>query len=197
MRKKYATDEERKAARRARDAANMGAILAKNAAYRAANPERVREWNERYRANNPDQFRKSQREYKKRRYWSDGEYRIMQQLRSRLSKAVGRGSAVTAAVAHCGCTAKELVAKIESHFLPGMSWDARSAWHIDHIYPIGAIDSSDRAQVVAVNNWRNLRPVWADDNRRKSDSVTPEAAALFCEILTILTPGDASHAAEV
>ena len=151
-------------------------------------PPRRRVWDERYRRNNPEAFRKSQREYKRRRYWGDPEYRLQMQLRSRLTKAIGRGSEATAAIACCGCTLAELKQRIEDQFLPGMSWETRSAWHVDHIFPLSAIDRNDRTQVLAACNWRNLRPVWAIDNWKKNDSVTPQAEGLFRTIVTTITP---------
>lgn len=173
------------------------AVNAKNAAYRAAHPDKVQEWNRRYRENNPDRFRQSQREYAKRRYWSDPEYRLVKQLRSRLSKAVGRGSSVSAAIAQCGCSAAELLQKLEAQFEPGMSWEKRSEWHIDHIYPLKAINPSNRRHVIAVNNWRNLRPVWASENRSKWDSVSDEAAALFDSILETISPEESVCDSEI
>jgi hypothetical protein len=171
-------------------------INAQNAAYRAANPGRVKAWNERYRKNNIDRFRKSQRDYKRKRYYADPEYRLVMQLRSRLAKVIGRGA--SAAVAHCGCPPRALMQKLESLFANGMSWDSRSEWHIDHIYPLSAIDARNPLHVLAVNNWRNLRPVWAAENRSKSDAVTSESQALFESILQIVSiPEARDNATEV
>lgn len=180
---------------RAQTEAQRIAINAQNSAYRAANPDRVKAWNERYRARNADRFRQSQREYKRKRYRSDPEYRIVMQLRARLSKAVARGSGASAVIANCGCTAAELIAKIESQFQEGMSWERRSDWHIDHIYPLSAIDPADRRQVLAACNWRNLRPIWAVENFSKSGEVTEEAAILFEQILSAIPGAEGSNAA--
>jgi len=167
------------------------------AAYRLANPDKVRAWNEAYRARHPERFRQSQRDYKRRRYHSDPEYRLLMQLRARLSKAVERGSGVSAAIAQCGCSVRELLQRIESQFQPGMTWEDRSAWHIDHVFPLSAIDSANAAHVIAVNNWRNLRPVWASDNFAKSGSVTPAAMELFESILASLNTGAPDDATKV
>lgn len=210
--RKYATEEERIQARRAARSAwaernpgshasyverNRQHVNAKNAAYRAANPEKVKAWHERYRRNNPEKYRQVARDYAKRRYWSDGDYRLKVQLRSRLSKTVDRGSDVTAAISNCGCTFSELRDRIQQQFQPGMSWENRSAWHIDHIYPLCAIDKKDRRHVLAVCNWRNLRPVWADENWKKNKTVTPEAVELFEDILSSIPPEEQVDAAEV
>lgn len=209
---KYATEEDRKAARRAASRKwelnnpgrraeyikqNREQVNAKNREYRQRNPGKASEWNEKYRRNNPEAFRKSQREYRRRRYWSDENYRLQMQLRSRLGKSLGRNSEVTAAISECGCSLADLRLRLETQFQPGMSWDARSKWHVDHIFPLNAIDKHDRRQVIAACNWRNLRPVWALENWRKNDKVTPEAEALFREIMETLYPEVKCNAAEV
>lgn len=172
-------------------------VNAQNAAYRKSNPDKVREWNERYRHRHPDRLRKSRREYKRRRYHSDTSYRLQMQLRSRLCKAVGRLSEATAAIAQCGCSMDELRLRIEDQFLPGMTWGSRSEWHIDHIYPLSAINKNDRRHIVAACNWRNLRPTWALDNWKKNDLVTPDAAELFQSILVSLDPESSEHETKV
>src|SRR5437660_1652707 len=35
-----------------------------------------------------------------------------------------------------GCRLSELVSYLESKFLPGMSWENRNLWHLDHIRPL-------------------------------------------------------------
>src|SRR3546814_15684157 len=35
-----------------------------------------------------------------------------------------------------GYTVADLMAHLERQFLPGMSWDNRGEWHIDHIRPL-------------------------------------------------------------
>jgi hypothetical protein len=65
-----------------------------------------------------------------------------------------------------GCSIGELVAHIESTFLPWMSWEnyARDTWHIDHIKPCDRFDLSDPAQQRECFHWTNLRAYPAFDN---------------------------------
>lgn len=65
-----------------------------------------------------------------------------------------------------GYTPAQLKAHIEKQFLPRMSWDNRSEWEIDHITPIST--ATCEADVVALNQLANLRPLWAIDNNRKN-----------------------------
>ena len=68
-----------------------------------------------------------------------------------------------------GCGMLEFMIHIERQFQDGMSWDNRSLWHIDHIVPMSSAKNSD--EVLALNNFKNLRPLWAADNLRKGSRV--------------------------
>ena len=61
----------------------------------------------------------------------------------------------------------------ESKFVDGMSWDNQGDWHIDHILPIStAVTEED---VLRLNHYTNLQPLWAEDNIKKSDVLTEES----------------------
>lgn len=66
-----------------------------------------------------------------------------------------------------GYTPAQLKVHIERQFLPGMSWANRSAWEVDHITPISK--AKNEADVIALNQLSNLRPMWAIDNNRKGN----------------------------
>ena len=106
-------------------------------------------------------------------------------LRKRLADYVRRylkghgtkkgGSVMT----YVGCSLDALKSQLETQFQPGMSWENRSEWHVDHVYPLRAVDPHDEFQLYGVCNWRNLRPMWARDNERKHGSVTTETTMAF------------------
>ena len=64
-----------------------------------------------------------------------------------------------------GCSYPEFAAHIERQFLPGMTWGNRALWHIDHIVAVSTASSD--AEVLSLNHFTNLRPLWGDDNLRK------------------------------
>jgi len=68
-----------------------------------------------------------------------------------------------------GCTSQEFYEHIESQFLEGMNWDNRKLWHIDHIIPISLAKTEE--DVIKLNHYTNLRPLWAIDNIRKSNKI--------------------------
>jgi hypothetical protein len=78
-----------------------------------------------------------------------------------------------------GCSLESFAIHLESLFEEGMNWKKMRMWHIDHIYPIAAVNVYDDTEVFAACNYRNLRPLWASDNCRKNDSITPEAEQHF------------------
>jgi hypothetical protein len=75
-----------------------------------------------------------------------------------------------------GCTIQEFKLHIESQFKDGMSWNNRREWHIDHIMPLSMAKTED--ELVRLNHYKNLRPLWANENLVKSDK-TPETLVLF------------------
>jgi len=67
--------------------------------------------------------------------------------------------------------------------LTGMTWEnfgnKDGCWCIDHSYPISKADLTDKIQLKAVCNWKNLMPLWHTDNVKKKDVVTTESKRLF------------------
>lgn len=69
-----------------------------------------------------------------------------------------------------GYTCAALISHIESLFLPGMSWENFGDWQIDHLVPVASyrfasVDDPEFRQCWAL---LNLRPIWAEANRRKA-----------------------------
>ena len=68
-----------------------------------------------------------------------------------------------------GCTFDEFKVQIERQFMPGMTWDNRGEWQIDHIIPLATAKTEE--DVIALNHVSNLRPLWAGDNMQKRDKL--------------------------
>lgn len=68
-----------------------------------------------------------------------------------------------------GCSYEYARDHISTMFLEGMSWDNHGDWHIDHIIPISHANTYD--EVVLLNHYTNLQPLWGKDNRSKSNSL--------------------------
>jgi len=59
------------------------------------------------------------------------------------------------------------MAHLESLFLPGMSWENRHLWHIDHVLPCAAFDLTNPKEQRRCFHYTNLQPLWALDNIKK------------------------------
>jgi hypothetical protein len=121
---------------------------------------------------NHERLRKYISIYFRERIRRDPAFAMRLRLRARLvgvvRQYVAAPRSVTRAVQELlGCSIPELVRYLESKFLPGMSWDNRSRWHIDHIKPLCAFDLTDPKQQAVAFHYSNLQPLWAVDNMRK------------------------------
>lgn len=67
----------------------------------------------------------------------------------------------------------DLVKHLENNFQPGMTWDNYGDWHIDHIVPqsLFEFEPTDDYLFHACWSLKNLQPLWAKDNLKKSNKV--------------------------
>jgi hypothetical protein len=76
-----------------------------------------------------------------------------------------------------GCSIKFLKKYLEKQFYPHpktremMTWQnhTRKGWHIDHIKACSIFDLSDPEQQKECFNYKNLQPLWAEENIKKSN----------------------------
>jgi ribosomal protein L33 len=73
-----------------------------------------------------------------------------------------------------GWTLADLQARLESRFLPGMTWENYGTWHIDHAIPIAAFNIASFESPDFERCWAlaNLQPLWKRDNLVKNAKVT-------------------------
>lgn len=76
-----------------------------------------------------------------------------------------------------GCSFEDFKLHIERQFAKGMSWDNRDKWHIDHIIPMATAKTEE--DVIRLNHYTNLRPLWAEENLSKSDKIITHQLVLL------------------
>lgn len=107
-------------------------------------------------------------EYKKKRRKIDPIYRLQDNIRTRLRRAIknSEGKKENTFNDLLGCTIEEAKRHIEKQWLPGMNWENYSykGWHLDHIKPVNTFDLTDPEQQKQCFHYTNLRPLWAKDN---------------------------------
>lgn len=153
---------------------------------RLKNPEKHRLSNKQWRITNRDRHNQNAKDYyqknkkhaneikRKRRMHrrkNDALYAFSMGVRSLVSKSFReKGYSKTSKSQEIiGCDWESLKSHIECQFVNGMSWDNRNQWHIDHIIPLASANTLD--DVVRLNHYSNLRPLWAIDNLKKGAKI--------------------------
>ena len=72
-----------------------------------------------------------------------------------------------------GCSIAEFKLHLEQLFTADMSWDNRDLWHIDHIVPQSF--ARTQSELLLLNHYTNLRPIWAKHNLSKGSKLTSES----------------------
>jgi hypothetical protein len=68
-----------------------------------------------------------------------------------------------------GCSYEEFKQHLERQFKKGMNWENRGQWHLDHIYPVSL--AKDEQELIKLNHYTNFQPLWAIENRKKSNKI--------------------------
>lgn len=68
-----------------------------------------------------------------------------------------------------GYTVVQLKKHIEKKFLPGMTWENRNLWQIDHKIPIAVFNFQTEKDIDFKKCWTlsNLQPLWSKENIKK------------------------------
>ena len=76
---------------------------------------------------------------------------------------------------YVGCSFEKLRNHIEKQFKPGMNWENRAEWHIDHITPVSYFvknfDFTDIKIQKKCFHYTNLKPLWACENLSKGSKL--------------------------
>lgn len=165
--------------KKARYQQNKEEIKQKERLRRQRDPQRCREMHNKsqkqWRSENKDRVRAIYCRHMKKKRREDALFDLKCKCRERIAHALRKTNSRKSkrTIELTGCTAVELVAHIESLFLPGMTWKNRGryGWHIDHIIPIAKFDLRDPDQQSAAFHYTNLQPLWAKDNMTKGSKV--------------------------
>ena len=163
-------------------AANREKEAARHKRYYDANREKEYARKKKWAQANREKNNATRNAYRKKQRATNPRYAFTHDVRIRLNQVLGTGSG--SGVRDLGCSVEWVMEYLESQFEDGMTWENRGkVWHLDHCYPLSAVDHTDRAQVMAVCNWRNLQPLSIRKNREKRDKIYPEHQKLFDDLV--------------
>jgi hypothetical protein len=149
--------------------------------YREKNKTKIEESSKKYYQKNKEKIKKHLKKYyqthkkerlkyEKQKRKIDLGFRIGCYLRGRLYSAIKTTKKSKHTSELLGCSVEYLKYHLESQFQEGMSWNnwSRKGWHIDHIRPCANFDLSKESEQKKCFNYKNLQPLWAEENLRKA-----------------------------
>ncbi|MFW6121909.1 MAG: hypothetical protein ACOC80_13585, partial [Petrotogales bacterium] len=139
--------------------------------YYENNKKKILEKQLKYYHKNKERINKKHANYHKKKYATDVAFKVKTALRTSIKKALDFGLYNKSLEYVLGCTHEEFITHISSQFKPGMSWQNRSEWHLDHIIPTKKFDLSELADIKKCYYYKNLQVLWASENRSKAGGV--------------------------
>jgi hypothetical protein len=134
--------------------------------------QRLNEQKKEYVAANRAKVTERQNNWAKARVRSDPMFALKKRIRSLIGNAFYSAGCQKNKETQdiLGCTWDQFRTHIERQFTKGMSWDRMGREiHIDHIKPLATALSD--LDVIALNHYTNLRPMWATENIAKGSKV--------------------------
>lgn len=142
-----------------------------NKQYKAENKEKIKESNKQYYAKNKEKINKRKVKYNNYKYKTDPKFKLIRNIRTRIYKSLARQKTekFQKSINYLGCNLNELQQHLEMQFKPGMSWDNKDLWHIDHIIPLSHFDFTNQDDIYWAFHYTNLQPLWAEENLSKGN----------------------------
>ncbi|HUS51736.1 MAG TPA: hypothetical protein VMZ91_16330 [Candidatus Paceibacterota bacterium] len=146
--------------------------------YYEKNKKITQKYNKKWLKDNKDKRKKYlktwYKTYKKRRNRllkekrkTDIGFKLTHNLRVRLSITLKRNNKSITTKKMIGCSIDYLKRHLKKQFKKGMTWENYGKWHVDHIRPISSFDLSKKDEQRKCFNYKNLQPLWAEENLRK------------------------------
>src|SRR5688572_27107022 len=110
--------------------------------------------------------------YSKARKLYDPEFKLLTNLRSRLSEALRGNSKSQTTRQLIGADFEIFLKWIEYQLEEGMTLENYgSIWHIDHVLPLSSFNLLDEEELYKAMNWANVRPLSPLKNIKKSNKI--------------------------
>jgi len=166
-------------------------ILRKKKKYYQAHKEKIIEYTKKYYKNNKKiilqrikrrykvkrkQIIKYNVKYRRLRRRNEIKIRLHDRLSKRIWDAVKENCKSAKTVKLIGCSIEKLEQHLQKQFKVGMTWDNYGfyGWHVDHILPCASFDLSKKSEQLKCFNYKNLQPLWAEENWSKNRKILEE-----------------------
>lgn len=133
------------------------------------NKESKSEYNKKYQQENKEKLREYHNNYVLKRKREDPLFKLIHNIRALvfMSLKYGGYSKKTKTYRILGCSYEEFKIYLENKFTEDMNWDNLGEWQIDHIIPVSSAKTEE--EMIKLNHYLNLQPLWESDNIRKGN----------------------------
>lgn len=152
---------------------NTDRALAYSRNWRANNQEKVKEMHKSWVKENHEKWREIGRRYESK-INEKPRRRLSRNISCMINKSLNGSKASRHWETLVGYTVDQLKGHLERQFKPGMNWENRSQWHIDHIIPLSVHNFQSPEDIDFKKAWslKNLQPMWAKENISKSNKLS-------------------------
>jgi hypothetical protein len=153
--------------------------------------EKRKAYEREYRRNNPDKVRSKFNDWyyrpgnkekvltKNRLYRANLSNTIKDNFRRRINHALCGNKLSLKNENILGCDIETYKEYLELLFEPGMTWENRGEWVIDHIMPLSLFNLEDEEQMKISFHFSNTQPLWAQENGIKSTKMSPVVQIVY------------------
>lgn len=137
--------------------------------YAENNIEKVKKYKKNHYEKNKDVIKERVRLSHNRRRKEDPIFKLKAQMRLWIYRFLKNKSQSSETI--IGCNPSFLKEYIENLWEPGMTWEnwSPNGWHVDHIIPLSSAKTEE--DLLKLNHYTNLRPLWAEDNLAKGAKI--------------------------
>lgn len=161
----------------------------KHAAYERAKKsvqsrkDEVAKYQYEYAQTHKDNLREYYNNYHKNKALNNIGFRILRNLRARMRSSIIRGYKSKTTLELLGISGYECMDYLETLFRGDMTRENYGeVWHIDHIIPCSFFDLTNEIEQRICFNWRNLQPLFINENLAKKDNLPDNYLELYNEI---------------
>jgi predicted ribonuclease YlaK len=150
---------------------NFEKVTQKKREYYKLNTESICLKNREYDIRNREQTANRKRIYANKMRKTDVIFSMKHRIRNLIRMSLVKRNYTKKSRTHeiLGCDFETFANHLKSQFKDGMSWDNRSEWHIDHKIPLASAKTEE--DVLRLNHYTNLQPLWAIDNLKKGKKI--------------------------
>lgn len=150
-------------------ASNKTSYLETCKKYRDKNKEQISKYQSEWYQKNKEKVRSGRTSYMKLKRSIDPVFKLAGNMRVRIGFYIKSKNKSKSTEILIGCTFESLKKYLELRFQEGMSWENYGKWHVDHIVPLSSAKNCQEVEKLC--HFSNLQPLWALENKKKSDKV--------------------------